>query len=82
METCSCKMSDRTKFFIVAGIVASFCLPIFRSGGKTNLNFWGWIINHTIFAGPGPEYVPEEDYMAEMQGVKCTTLVTLSAEQI
>ena len=48
-------------------IVASFTVPIFRSGGRTGLNFWQWIINHTIF-GPPVEYVPEEDYMRELEG--------------
>jgi len=46
-------------------LVLSFTLPIFRSGGRTGLTFWGWIINHTIY-GPPVEYVPEEDYMAEV----------------
>jgi len=46
-------------------IVESFTLPIFTSGGRTNLTFWGWIINHTVF-GPPVEYVPEEDYAREL----------------
>lgn len=58
------------KVAIGALIFASFTLPLFRSGGKTGLTFWGWVRNHTIFAPPGPEYVPEEDYKAEMQGVE------------
>lgn len=49
-------------------IVASFTVPMFRSGGRTGLNFWQWIINHTIF-GPPVEYVPEEDYMRELEGI-------------
>jgi len=48
--------------------VESFTLPIFRSGGRTELSFWGWVWNHTIF-GPPVEYVPQEDYTREMQGV-------------
>lgn len=48
-------------------VVESFTLPVFRSGGRTGLTFWGWIFNHTIF-GPPVEYVPEEDYMAELYG--------------
>jgi hypothetical protein len=47
--------------------VESFTLPIFRSGGRTGLSFWGWIVNHTIF-GPPVEYVPVEDYARELQG--------------
>ena len=48
--------------------VESFTLPIFRSGGRTELSFWGWVKNHTIF-GPPVEYVPVEDYARELQGV-------------
>ena len=55
-------------------IVESFTLPIFSSGGKKGLSFWAWVQNHTIFAPPGPEYVPEEDYMVEMRGVECPFL--------
>lgn len=55
---------------LALGIVAveSFTLPIFRSGGRTELSFWQWIWNHTIF-GPPVEYVPAEDYARELQGV-------------
>ncbi|MBA7545884.1 hypothetical protein ES705_38264 [subsurface metagenome] len=49
-------------------VVESFALPIFRSGGRTGLSFWGWVANHTIF-GPPVEYVPEEDYSRELEGV-------------
>lgn len=49
-------------------VVESFTLPIFRSGGRTGLSFWGWVANHTIF-GPPVEYVPEEDYSRELEGV-------------
>jgi len=48
--------------------VESFALPIFRSGGRTELSFWEWVWNHTIF-GPAVEYVPAEDYARELQGV-------------
>ena len=48
-------------------VVESFTLPIFRSGGRTDLTFWGWVVNHTIF-GPPVEYVPEEDYTRELEG--------------
>lgn len=63
-------MSDKTKFFIGVGIVAFFTVPIFRSGGRTNLTMFQWIVNHSIF-GPPVEYVPEEDYATELNGVKC-----------
>jgi len=51
---------------IFTTIVLSFILPIFRSGGRSNLNFWEWVFNHTIF-GPKVEYIPEEDYELELQ---------------
>jgi hypothetical protein len=41
-------------------IIASF-LPVWRSGLKYNLTFWGFIYNHTVFA-PDPEFLPREDY--------------------
>jgi len=47
---------------IITVLALSFVLPIFKSGGKKGMNFWQWIINHTIWAPVGPEYVPEEDY--------------------
>ena len=49
---------------LLTALVLSFTLPIFRSGGRTNLNFWQWIFNHTTL-GPIVEYVPEEDYTEE-----------------
>lgn len=55
------------KLFTTLLVVESFTLPIFRSGGRTDLTFWGWIVNHTIF-GPPVEYVPEEDYARELEG--------------
>ena len=55
---------------LLLGLVAveSFTLPIFRSGGKTDLSFWGFVANHTIFSDP-VEYVPQEDYAREMEGI-------------
>lgn len=50
-------------------VVESFTLPIFRSGGRTGLSFWGWVVNHTVF-GPAVEYIPLEDYSREMEGLK------------
>ncbi len=50
--------------------IAIFLVPIFRSGGRKNLTFASFVINHTIF-GPPVEYVPEEDYMAELSGTAC-----------
>lgn len=36
-------------------------LPIWRSGAKGGLTFYGWVINHTVF-GDFPEYIPREQY--------------------
>jgi len=65
---------------LLLGIMAveSFTLPIFRSGGRTGLSFWGWVKNHTVF-GPPLEYVPVEDYAREMQGVFSWYPVTATA---
>lgn len=49
-------------------LLASF-LPIWRSGGRTGLTFWGWVINHTIFGKP-VEYVPFESYSRELEGTR------------
>ena len=55
---------------LLLGLVAveSFTLPLFRSGGKTGLSFWGFVANHSIFSDP-VEYVPQEDYAREMEGI-------------
>ena len=50
-------------------IVESFALPVFTSGGRSDLTFWGWVRNHTIW-GPPIEYVPEEDYARELAAAK------------
>jgi len=55
-------------------IVESFTLPAFRSGGRTGLTFWGWIRNHTIWGDP-VEYVPEESYRREFEGVIVASLL-------
>ena len=58
----------RCKEVIIVLAIASF-LPVWRSGGRENLTFWGWVINHTIF-GPPIEYVPLEQYEEELKGCK------------
>lgn len=68
-------MDNRTAFWIGAGVIAAFTVPIFRSGGRTHLTGWQWLINHTIF-GPPVEYIPSESYRRELEGVKITTEVT------
>jgi hypothetical protein len=52
-------MNNNEKAFWGVLAVAAFTVPIFRSGGKSGLTFWGFIINHTIWGSP-VEYVPEE----------------------
>lgn len=70
MEAERAKELKRVAPRLFLGLVAveSVTLPIFRSGGRTGLSFWGWVANHTIF-GPPVEYVPEEDYSRELEGV-------------
>ena len=52
---------------IVWLVVLGFTLEVFRSGGRTNLSFFEWVKNHTIWGGP-VEYVPAEDYLRELEG--------------
>lgn len=61
--------SPQIRFWKTLGVVAvvsALTVPVFRSGGRRNLTFLGWIVNHTIY-GPRVEYVPEEDYAAEFK---------------
>ena len=62
-------MKKWEKLAVGTAVAASFTIPIFRSGGRTGLTFWQWVWNHTIF-GPPVEYVPEEDYTRELEGVE------------
>lgn len=62
-------MGNLKKIAVGALILSAFTVPIFRSGGRTGLTFVGWVVNHTIF-GPPIEYVPEEDYTRELEGVE------------
>jgi len=41
--------------------VLAFSLPIFRSGLKSNLTFFEFIVNHTIWGDP-VEFIPKEMY--------------------
>ncbi len=50
------------KLFIM-GVLS--LLPVWRSGGRTHLNYWEFILNHTIY-GPPIEYVPEENYRSAL----------------
>lgn len=56
--------SQQTKGIVLV-VGAASIIPVWRSGGREGLTFWGWIWNHTIF-GPKVEYIPEEDYQAEL----------------
>ncbi len=47
-------------------IIATFTIPMFRSGGRGDLTAFDWIKEHTIFGSP-VQYVPEEDYARELQ---------------
>jgi len=60
---------EKKTLAIWVAIGACFTVPIFRSGGRTHLTFFQWVWNHTIF-GPPVEYVPEEDYTRELEGVE------------
>lgn len=56
---------------IVTGLLftAAFTVPVFRSGGRTHLTCFEWIVEHTIWGSP-VQYVPEEDYARELEGAK------------
>ena len=75
------RRGELKKYTVGMLVVASLTVPIFRSGGRTGLSFWGWIFNHTIF-GPPVEYVPEEDYARELDGVRITPTVEVSGGNI
>jgi hypothetical protein len=42
-------------------LVFSFTVPCFRSGMRSRLTLFEFIVNHTIW-GPPVEFIPEEDY--------------------
>ena len=65
-------MKPWQKVALVTGIAAAFTLRLFRSGGRTGLTFFGWVLNHSVL-GPAVEYIPEEDYMRELEGVAIAT---------
>jgi len=51
--------------WMAVGVAAQ--APVWRSGGKKNLNFIEFVRNHTIWGDSGPEYVPAEDYKKAFQ---------------
>ena len=46
-------------------LVIAFTWPVFRSGGRSGLTMFDWIREHSIWGSP-VQYVPAEDYMAEL----------------
>lgn len=52
---------NRYKTVLVWVGVLAFTWPVFRSGLKSNLTLFEFIINHTIW-GDTVEYIPKEDY--------------------
>lgn len=65
---------DVGNFLIFAGVLAFFTVPVFRSGGRTGLTGFAWLVNHTVF-GPPVEYVPQEDYRAELESASCRSVI-------
>ena len=49
-------MSKGTWLVVLGGIGL---LPVWRCGLRENLNFYEFILNHTVW-GPAVEYIPEE----------------------
>ncbi len=49
-----------SKDLVLLALVASF-LPMFRCGLRSDLTFWQWWKEHTIWGSP-VEYIPEEEY--------------------
>ena len=52
--------------YIVGGLLVLSVLPIWRSGLKDNLNFWQFLLNHTIWGDP-VEFIPKEMYSEIIQ---------------
>ena len=49
-------------------LIAFFTIPIFRSGGRSNLTGFQWLKEHTVFGSP-IQYVPSEDYARELENI-------------
>jgi len=52
-------MSEK-KVAVIIGLVALGFLPVWRCGLRENLNFYQFVIEHTIFSPHPVSYVPEE----------------------
>lgn len=60
---------------VIGGLLftGAFTVPVYRSGGRAGLTWFEWVMEHTIFGSP-IQYVPEEDYIRELEGVKTLSL--------
>lgn len=54
-------MREHLRLIVLVLLVFSF-LPVWRCGLRHNINFWGFVREHTIFSPHPVEYVPEENY--------------------
>lgn len=68
------------KVAIGAVVIGAFTIPVFRSGGRTGLTFFQWVKEHSIWGSP-IQFVPEEDYRRELEGVKITREVISHSQQ-
>ena len=50
-------MTKETALVLLGGLAL---IPVWRSGLRTNLSFYEFIIEHTIFSPHEVEYIPEE----------------------
>ena len=66
--------------WVPIAILSGF-LPVWRSGGRKNLSFYGFVLNHTIY-GPQIEYVPEEDYQKAFMGQGRSLTAILSGRSL
>lgn len=53
-------MQGYTKALIGVWLLAFSLAPIYRSGLTERINFWHWLLNHTIFCLEPATYVPRE----------------------
>jgi len=60
------KSEEICRAAVIIGTVLFFVAPIFRSGSRDELTGFEWLVNHTRW-GPVCEYVPLEDYLAELK---------------
>ena len=51
---------EKSKGAACVGLLALSLLPVWRSGLRDKMNFWEFVIGHTIFSPYEVLYVPEE----------------------